>query len=109
MVNATDYNSYMKSLPLHGTRYRYVKYKCRCDPCKDANAKYKRNKIARNRDDKASETLSIEQACIAESNERLTCGLPGTYEWHGCRGESCKESIRERAKDRRFLEALKVS
>lgn len=35
--------------PAHGTRARYVKHKCRCEPCTTANSEYARARYAQQR------------------------------------------------------------
>lgn len=38
-----------RSLPLHGTNYRYAKHNCRCEPCRYAHRIYERGRLARHR------------------------------------------------------------
>lgn len=92
----------------HGSRYTYVKLKCRCDLCKDANAEYKRNKTAYYASLQASDarqnTSSDAQSILGE----LTHGLPSTYEWYQCRCSKCEEAYQEALEYRRFMRSMKV-
>lgn len=88
------------------SRYTYVKYKCRCRRCKDANAEYKRAKTAQYRGLQASKGRTDISSDIQSFLDGLTHGLPSTYEWYGCRCEDCKEAKAEVSRDLRFVKLI---
>jgi hypothetical protein len=86
----------------HGTRYTYVKHKCHCPECKEANSEYKRNKTAHYRS--IAEAEAPENLRTA-NGQKVTHGLPSTYEWYGCK---CKECSEAEANEKEFRQAVKV-
>lgn len=71
----------------HGTRTMWEKYKCKCQPCRDAGAR--RNARKRGNPDWESVTAGP----IVEA-EYKTHGTWNCYKHGGCRCESCREAAR---------------
>ena len=93
------------------SRYTYVKKKHNngdCEGCRLENAKYKRNKTAHNRTLAASQISETGTSCIAGTNPNITCGIPSSYEWFGCKGEACLKAEAKRRKDYKLVRQLKV-
>src|ERR1035437_1208508 len=90
---------------VHGKRYTYVRYHCRCQLCKEANAEYKRNKTAYYKSLTSSKGLKVGVSFIQSPLPQLTHGLPSTYEWYGCRCEACTEAVRESWRQSKALNA----
>ena len=80
---------------VHGKRYTYVRHQCRCQLCKDANAKYKRDKTDYYKSLTSSQGLKEGVSFVQSPISKLTHGLPSTYEWYGCRCEACTEAARK--------------
>ena len=89
-----------------GSRYIYVKRKCRCQECTKANAIYKRNKANSHRTYAASKASETGLTCLQSSGENFTCGIPNTYDWYGCRGQACLKAIRKEQQEHRFLKLI---
>lgn len=88
------------------SRYAYVKYKCRCQNCKDANAEYKRAKTAQYRGLQASKGRKDISPDTQSFLDGLTHGLPSTYEWYGCRCPDCTEAKAVVSRDQRFVKLI---
>lgn len=71
---------------VHGKRSTYTNHRCRCEPCKAANARYKSEKVHDN--------VRLRTSEVTEDLPEITHGVPVSYEWQGCRCEECKEVMR---------------
>ena len=94
--------------PIHGSRYTYVKLKCRCDLCKEANAQYKRDKTAYYASLQASYSGEGASANAQGVLDRITHGLPSSYDWYQCRCYACTKAYEEAVALRKFLRLIKV-
>ena len=67
--------------PRHGTLTGYVRYNCKCEPCKEAKNTYRRQKIQENLD-----------KGLPKDDPRH--GTTNGYSYWGCRCEPCTEATR---------------
>ena len=67
--------------PRHGTLTGYVRYNCKCEPCKEARNTYRRQKIQENLD-----------KGLPKDDPRH--GTTNGYSYWGCRCEPCTEATR---------------
>jgi hypothetical protein len=72
---------------MHGTRYRYIQYKCRCTECTDANRVWH------------VELRAKLSARLAENPNRAPHGVTSTYTNYGCRCAPCAAANALRCKE----------
>jgi hypothetical protein len=94
------------SEPHVGSRSCYVHNKCRRKECRKANAEYKLAKTADHRTATQATNAALNAAGIPFADPKLTHGLPSTYEWRGCRCESCTEAEAKRQRNYRLIREL---
>ena len=84
----------------------YVHNKCGHPDARRANSEYKRNKAGDHRIATASTNAALNAAGIPFADPKLTHGLPATYEWYGCKCDSCKEAHYRREQTYRLIKEL---
>lgn len=67
-----------------------------CEGCRKANAKYKRDTVAANKERTASETVAFYNAGGSGPLPSLQHGKAFTYHWYGCRCDKCTKEAREK-------------
>jgi hypothetical protein len=94
------------TLSEHGTRSAYKKG-CRCELCRAANARYKRELQAAHH----AQTRAEAEATGNMQSPALEHGKAATAEWYGCRCEPCvralndyKAKLMRRSRWRQFVE-----
>lgn len=79
---------------VHGTRSCYIHMPCRCRICKDANAKYHRDKVAYYRSLSQSEDKHGDLSSISDSKgPAYLHGKVTTYDWYQCRCQECRQAV----------------
>jgi len=79
---------------VHGTRSCYVHMPCRCSLCKDANAKYHRDKVAYYRSISQSEAKQGGVSGVpVDKGPAYLHGKINSYEWYQCRCTECRRAV----------------
>jgi hypothetical protein len=87
----------LSAIPRHGTRTMWEKYKCKCQPCRDAGARHNAKK--RGKADWESVTATTRDASQRKH------GTPAMYKHGGCRCDDCRAAHRIQARDRRVAQS----
>ena len=79
------------TLAPHGTLTRYFTQRCRCDVCREAGSRYKRERYGQR----------TRAQYLAELAARRRHGTETMYVWHGCRCDACRAAARAARRARR--------
>lgn len=78
----------------HGSENGYRNVGCRCQPCRDAHARYQREKVAK----RMAERIEIDGRLV---HPRAEHGRPTSYYNYRCQCRDCTDAAAEQVRNRK--------